>query len=90
MTAEPTTPTVREAIDIANESQSIYAEDPVGFTHKSCHTCEHVKVCKIFEVQAIHNEKVKKLTENSGIKLRLYPAEALATGCSEYIEVNGK
>jgi hypothetical protein len=89
--SEPTTPTVAEATTIANESTvSIDEFDPsreiegVHPKQRSCKTCIHASVCKIFEVQALHAQRLEELAKRSNVTLNILPPEAIGAGCSSY------
>lgn len=51
---------------------------------RSCKSCSKVAVCKLFEIQAIHSEKLKETAKRSGITLDIFDPEFLGARCSEY------
>ena len=88
----PNTPTVSEAIEIASEaSETIDAYDPsrelegVHPKLRSCSTCVKANVCKIFEIQAIHTQRLEELAKRSNITLDITPPEAIGVACSEHL-----
>ena len=88
----PSTPTVAEATELAEESTvSIDEFDPsrelpdgVHPKERSCKTCIHASVCKIFEVQAIHTQRLEELSKRSNVTLNILPPEAIGAGCSAH------
>ncbi len=88
----PTTPTVHEAIEIASESTTSIDEydpkrelpDGVHPKERSCKTCIHASVCKIFEVQALHVQRLEELSKRSNVTLNILPPEAIGAGCSAH------
>ena len=51
---------------------------------RSCKSCIHASVCKIYEVQAIHVQRLAEMSKRSNITLDITPPEAIGVGCSEY------
>jgi hypothetical protein len=51
---------------------------------RSCKTCVHANVCMIFEVQAIHTQRLEELSKRSNITLDITPPEAIGVACSEH------
>ena len=51
---------------------------------RSCKSCVHVNVCKIFEVQAIHTQRLEELAKRSNVTLDITPPEEIGVRCSEY------
>jgi hypothetical protein len=86
----PDTPTVSEAIEIAESSTQIDEYDPTRELEgvhpklRSCKTCVHANVCKLFEVQAIHTQRLEELAKRSNITLDITPPEAIGVACSEH------
>ena len=79
-TTSPTEETVTiEAIDPARE-----LPEGIPPAIRSCKSCVHAKVCKIFEVQAIHAKRLEELSKRSNITLDIMPPEEIGARCSEY------
>jgi hypothetical protein len=90
MNSEPT----REQLDTGSpteETVTIEALDParelpegIPPAIRSCKSCIHAKVCKVFEVQAIHVGRINELSKRAGITIDILPPEQIGSRCSEY------
>lgn len=72
-----------EEYDPARElAESNASRIPAGI--KSCKSCVHAKVCKIYEVEAIHVQRLEELAKRSQVEIDVFPPEAIGARCSEY------
>lgn len=55
---------------------------PAGL--RSCKSCIHASVCKIFEVEAIHAQRLAELAKRSNVELDIFEPEAIGARCGAY------
>jgi hypothetical protein len=58
--------------------------DGVHPKQRSCKSCIHASVCKIFEVEALHAQRLEELAKRSNVTLNILPPEAIGAGCSAF------
>ena len=91
MSAEPTREQLENTGSPTEETVTIEAIDParelpegIPPAIRSCKSCVHAKVCKIFEVQATHVQRMEELAKRSKLTLDIMPPEEIGARCSEY------
>ena len=73
-----------DVLDPARELPKRELQEGIPPAIRSCNSCVHNKVCKIFEVQAIHTQRLEELAKRSKITLDILPPEEIGARCSEY------
>lgn len=87
MATEPTTENLQEIED----SVSIDEFDPereIEGVHpkiRSCKSCIHASVCKIFEFQVQSSNQLAEIAKRSTVELDITPPEEIGARCGSYV-----
>ena len=86
MATEPTTENLEEieksvSIDEYDPSREIEGVHP---KIRSCKSCIHASVCKIFEFQVQTSNQLKEIAKRSSVELDITPPEEIGARCGSY------
>ena len=79
-----TTATVENSLDIQEFDPAREIQEGIPNKIRSCKSCVHAQVCKIFEVQTIHVQRLAELAKRSTVELDLTPPEEIGARCGAY------